>query len=225
MAPSNYYLVLDTPGGSVDAGNSFIDFAKSLGVKIDTVTIFAASMGFHLVQNLDKRYVMNSSTLMSHRASLRLGGELGGEFDVRLNWIRRTITKMDLVVSKRVNMKYHDYTNLIRDELWLDGQDSIKYRMADNVVNVKCDSSMQGTYSEKADVMFFTVDVEWSKCPLITAPLSYSISRTALGNPANEASVKSMVSKLFYNKKEFVTEYISNTKGNQTFKEAFKIGQ
>lgn len=46
------YLVLDTPGGSVSAGNLFIDYAKSLPQKIKPICIFCASMGYHLFQSL-----------------------------------------------------------------------------------------------------------------------------------------------------------------------------
>lgn len=223
--PKEIYLVLDTPGGSVQAGNSFIDFAKSLNIKVHTVTLFAASMGFHMVQSLDDRLVMQSSTLMSHRASLQLAGELGGEFDSRLNWIRRTIQQMDMEVSKRVRMKYEDYQNIIRDELWLNGQDSITYRMADRVVKLQCGKSLLGNYTESVNVLFFTLAVTWSKCPLISAPLGMNIKNNAKVTPEKEKEFRSMINKLYYNKREFTTDYIRDVNGNKKFKEVFKIGQ
>lgn len=54
------FLVLDTPGGSVSAGLSFIDTIKSLNIKVHTITIFAASMGYQMVQELGTRYIMPS---------------------------------------------------------------------------------------------------------------------------------------------------------------------
>ena len=73
------YLVLYTPGGSISAGQLLFDTLKPLPCNFHTITIFSASMGYQTVQNLGKRYMLPSGTLMSHRASIRgIGGELGG---------------------------------------------------------------------------------------------------------------------------------------------------
>jgi ATP-dependent protease ClpP protease subunit len=228
FGPRDIYLVLDTPGGSVMAGNSFVDFVKGLdGIKVHTLTTFAASMGFHFVQNLDNRYILESGTLMSHRASLQIGGELGGELDSRLNYIRRTIVKMDQKVSARANMKYDDYQRLIADEIWLDGQDSVTYRFADKVVTAKCDSSLTGTYTQIIPVLFFDVEVVWSKCPLLNAPLAAKIKGLTGSTPRKEKELREMLSLMFNNKKQFVTDYVkdpNSTKG-MMFRETFKVGQ
>jgi ATP-dependent protease ClpP protease subunit len=39
------YLVLYTPGGSIDDGLTFISFMKALNRPVHTITLFAASMG------------------------------------------------------------------------------------------------------------------------------------------------------------------------------------
>ncbi|MEM4601889.1 MAG: ATP-dependent Clp protease proteolytic subunit, partial [Desulfurococcaceae archaeon] len=63
------YLVLDTPGGSIMDGYQFIDVLKSMGRPVHTISISSMSMGFQIVQALDRRYVFPSSVLMSHRAN------------------------------------------------------------------------------------------------------------------------------------------------------------
>jgi ATP-dependent protease ClpP protease subunit len=76
---SDIYVVLYTPGGSVQAGQLFFDTLNALPCNFHTITIFAASMGYQTVQNLKNRYILPSGILMSHRASLSgVRGEIGG---------------------------------------------------------------------------------------------------------------------------------------------------
>ena len=58
------YIVLDTPGGSVEEGLKIIEVAKSLPRPVHTISLFSASMGFVISQHLDSRFVIESSTLM-----------------------------------------------------------------------------------------------------------------------------------------------------------------
>src|ERR1043166_5876308 len=50
--PSGYpiYLVISSPGGSIDAGLEMIDNLKTLKRPVHTVTLFGASMAFQTVQ-------------------------------------------------------------------------------------------------------------------------------------------------------------------------------
>lgn len=174
------YLVIDSPGGSVAAGNLFIDFAKSLPQKIKPICIFCASMGYHMFQSFDERIVYSSSTLMSHRASLGgLAGQVPGELESRLGAIKAILDNMDENVSKRVGMTKEAYQKLIYDELWLDGTNAVRTKHADRVAKIKCDDSLlAGTKSETVVTIFGPVDIEMSKCPLINGVLDAKFSRT-----------------------------------------------
>jgi ATP-dependent protease ClpP protease subunit len=62
------YLILNTPGGSIFAGLELIENINSMSRRVDTITIFAASMGFQTVQQLKGiRYIVGNGTLMSHK--------------------------------------------------------------------------------------------------------------------------------------------------------------
>lgn len=175
------YLVIDSPGGSVSAGNLFIDFAKSLPQKIKPICIFCASMGYHIFQSLDERLVYNSSELMSHRVRIGgLAGQVPGEAISRLNNIIAVSNKMDESVAKRIGLTLEAYQNLIYDELWLDGTNAVKLKHADRIAKIKCSESlMTKTKSQSVDTFFGPVEVKMSKCPLINGALGFEFKREA----------------------------------------------
>lgn len=190
------YLVLDTPGGSVSAGNQFIDFAKALPQKIKPISIFAASMGYHFFQSFDERIMQSSSTIMSHRVSLGgLSGQIPGELITRLNSIIATSNQMDDVAAKRVGLSREAYQKLIHDELWLNGQDAVRLGHADRLAKIRCSNDLiTGTRVETVRTMFGPLDVTFSTCPLINGFLSFKASRvvTPVKNfivPRNDAEV------------------------------------
>jgi len=175
---SDIYVILNTPGGSVSAGALLFDTLNALSCKFHTITIFSASMGYQTVQQLGKRYMLSSSVLMSHRASIGgLRGEIGGELDSFLKYITDGITEMELVASNRVGITLKDYRSLISDELWLTGTEAVKTNHADEIIDVVCDSSLLGTSIKRMSTMFGAFDVEFSDCPIITGILSVQISK------------------------------------------------
>jgi ATP-dependent protease ClpP protease subunit len=175
------YLILDTPGGSIGAGNLFIDYAKSLPQNIKPICIFCASMGYHFFQSFGERIVYSSSTVMSHRARAGgLAGQVPGELNVRLAALMEELDRMDTVASNRVGLSLSDYKRLIHDELWLSGTAAVKTKHADRVAKIKCDDSIiDQTRTEVIDVPIFgTVELLFSKCPLISGMLSYRLDKS-----------------------------------------------
>ena len=128
------YLVLDTPGGSVPAGLQFIDFVKALGRPVHTITIFAASMGYKIVQQLGTRYIIPSGTLMSHRGAVGgLSGQVPGELNSRLNHIQSILSGMSSRAAARVGMDKKAYDDAIVNELWVSGEEAVNSKHADKL--------------------------------------------------------------------------------------------
>jgi ATP-dependent protease ClpP protease subunit len=173
------YLVMDTPGGSVTAGLQFIDIIKALNIKIHTVTVFAASMGYQIVQELGTRYITPSGTLMSHRGSVSgISGQVPGELNSRLTHIQALLSRMSSASSKRSGMTKSAYDAAIINELWLFGDNAVKAGHADEVANVTCSKKLfRQTYSESITSIFGNATVKYSKCPLISAPLSIDFEK------------------------------------------------
>tara|TARA_R100001086_G_scaffold249698_1_gene190429 strand:+ start:3713 stop:4501 length:789 start_codon:yes stop_codon:yes gene_type:complete len=182
------YIVLDTPGGSISAGNLFIDTLKSLQRPIHTITIQAASMGYNLVQSMDKRFILPSGELMSHRAAVGgLSGQIDGEVETRLSFIKRIVDKMHETSAKRVGISYNKYMNLIVNEAYFIGYDAVDKKHADEVVYLKCGKDLQETFTEVKRVLLFTFKATFSKCPLIRFPVELkTMDGKILPSPINE---------------------------------------
>ena len=163
------YLVLDSPGGSIDAGLDFITFAKTIP-NLQTISIFAASMASGIVEALPgKRNVTETGILMFHRASGGVQGQFeSGELETRLDFYKRMVRGMELKNSTRMGLTLEDYKAKVKDEYWLYGYENVAQRAADAVVDVTCDDVLINSKStETFTILIFTVDVEFSKCPLL----------------------------------------------------------
>lgn len=173
------YLVMDTPGGSVGAGLAFIDSLKSLKRPIHTVTLFAASMGYQVVQELGTRYITPSGTLMSHRGAVSgIGGQIPGELNSRIEYIQGLLEQMNVRAASRLKTDVESYKSSIVNELWVFGERAVATNNADAVANVSCDSNLaKGSYVQQFNTIFGAVDVLFSKCPLISGPIGFSFSK------------------------------------------------
>lgn len=210
------YLTLDTPGGDIDAGTDLIDFAKALPQKIYTVTLFAASMGFQIVQNLDTRYIITNGRLMSHRAKVGgLGGQLNGEFETRYRMIHRTVEALDFIAAKRMGMDVKAYQAKILNEYWVYGFDAVGDKAADEEVLVRCGESLDGTDVVAFETMFGTAEVTFSKCPLIKEPEAINMQRISLEHQAEALKALKMA---ISEEKEFVDQYITTDKFHEIFR-------
>jgi len=174
------YLVLYTPGGSIQKGLELFEFIKGLNRPVHTITIFAASMGFQTVQSLGERYILNYGVLMSHKARGGFSGEFGGgvsQLDARYGlWLRR-VDMLDKVTVSRTNGKQtlKSYRASYDNELWLNGPEAVEKGYADEVVSVSCDTSLLGEEKQKEvtfNFFFFKIRAKFSGCPIVTSPLS-----------------------------------------------------
>jgi ATP-dependent protease ClpP protease subunit len=176
------YLILNTPGGSISDGLELIDVIHGMDRKVHTITMFAASMGFQIAQNLNDRLITESGILMSHRAKGGMQGEFGGQEPSQLSnrmsmWTRR-IKALDEQTVKRTNGKQTlaSYTNAYENELWLTSQEAVAGGYADRVVTAKCDQSLNGSKNQDINGYFgMKLSVTFSNCPLVTGPLAINV--------------------------------------------------
>lgn len=201
------YLILNSPGGSIVDGEKIIETAQGLPNPIHTISIFSASMSFIISQYLDRRLIVESGTMMSHRAYAEgIGGQIPGNLVTRTLGLLSAITQMDTAVAKRVGMAVTNYQEMIRDEAWLRGQEAVNYHFADEVVRIQCDRSLSGPGPEQiVDLGLFKVVVRWHLCPLITRPFS-----VAMSDELTEEQ-RQQVNYMLYDKAAFVRQYGAKT--------------
>lgn len=175
---NNYpiYLVLDSPGGGIDAGNTFIQYAKTVK-NLHTITIFSASMAAALVETLPgNRYITENGQLMFHRAKGGVSGQLeDGEVETRLDMIKRLVRSMEVKNANRMKMTLPDYKLAVKDELWLQAEDSVSKNASDLVMDIRCtDELITRTESVLISFAIFSFKLEFSRCPLFRNPLPFA---------------------------------------------------
>lgn len=173
------FLFLNTPGGSIQSGLEMVEALRGLGRPVHTITLFAASMGFQIAQNLDTRYIIKNGVLMSHRAKGGFEGEFGGQSPSQIEsryalWKSR-LDELDEQTAKRTSGKktLAQYQQQYASEMWLTGAQSVAQGYADKVVQVKCDKSLSGTSTKEAMVFgLIKVQYDLDNCPLNTSPMN-----------------------------------------------------
>ena len=177
------YLVINSPGGSIEAGIELIDNLNALGRTIHTVTIFSASMGFQTVQGVNgTRYTTPTGTLMSHKASGGFRGEFPGQLDSRYQYYLKRLEKMDekTVARSGGKLTLESYRAMYENEYWCEGQDCVDKGLADKATLVSCDKTLNGTKAATASFGFMGLSVKAKSvkaaCPTITGAVSQNVS-------------------------------------------------
>jgi ATP-dependent protease ClpP protease subunit len=167
------YLVLDSPGGSIQAGEDFIEFAKTFK-NVKTVSLFAASMASAIAQALPgERLITKSGVMMFHRAAGTFQGQFeDGEIESQLAFWKDTVKSLEQRNADRMELSLSEYKKEVIHELWLRGQKVVDKKAADRVVTVQCSNELIEGTEDVLTASFFGVSKDtFSKCPLIIGAL------------------------------------------------------
>ena len=163
------YLVIDSSGGSIDAGNKFIRYAKTI-CNLQTLTLDGASMACAIAMQLPgRRYTTDISTLMFHRARATFSGQVeSGEVETRLALEKTVIRHMEVLNAKRIGITLKDYKAKVVNEWLLYGQQAVDAGVMDEIVDVKCSNELQNkTVNKTVETLFGLQQITTSACPLI----------------------------------------------------------
>lgn len=167
------YLVLDTPGGDVVAGQQLIEFAKTIK-NLKTITLFAASMGAVLIESLPgERLIAPNGILMFHRAKGGFEGQFEtGEVESELGLWKSIIRRMETIVSSRMSLSLDAYKANIVNEWWMTSDQAVNAKAADSEKSILCTPELIfKTTSLDINTMFGSFHLDFSTCPTIRAPL------------------------------------------------------
>lgn len=159
------YLFIDSPGGSIQAGNYLVETLKTKKVKC--IASKAYSMAFVILQACSERYILSTSTLMQHQASLRVHNELA-QLKEYINMVSSMEDHLNEMQSQRIGMKKEAFTQRVLTEWWLFGRDIVKHNCADAIVSISCAKSLLNQkVIIKEKMIFGEVTYTYSACPLV----------------------------------------------------------
>jgi ATP-dependent Clp protease protease subunit len=180
--PKRLKLFMNSPGGSIQSGLELNEALDGLGCKVDTVTLFSASMAWQIVQALGERYILKNGVMMSHRASGEFAGSFGGKSPSQIEsryalWMSR-LTEMDAQTVSRTKGKQtlDSYQTAYSQEMWLTGRQSVDKGYSDEVVRAQCDETLTGVDTASIELFGFKISYDLDKCPLNTAPMNIRIA-------------------------------------------------
>ncbi len=159
------YLVLDTPGGELFAGNELVRACNSTRRGVITITIHAASMGFMLVQlNKGKRLIVEEGGLMHHQISTTLQGDrltLHNKLDA-LDKLHDSISKK---IMNRSGVSLENYNKNINHEYNCVDYGCVTEGFADAMVSATCSSKFSTKLREEITV---SKNVQGGRLDLVT---------------------------------------------------------
>jgi ATP-dependent Clp protease protease subunit len=127
------WLVLNSGGGSVEAGLILIDTMRSLKSPIYClVESKAYSMAAIILAFCDKRYALDHATIMLHEASYGTAGEDPTNRS-RLDFLARYLDGLHVEIAARLKMAPEKYRARIRDAWWLLASEAEKAGVVDAV--------------------------------------------------------------------------------------------
>lgn len=162
-------LFINSPGGSVHAGNhliQYIRYLQSRNITVDCIGENFMSMAFVIFQACDHRMVMEHSIGMQHQMSFGLRGNIENmrnSFDMH-DEINENIISMELA---KIGIDRQTYNEKIAHDWWIVGQDNINQNTADELILYSCSPEIYNIQQvRKEKISHFSFYIYTFKCPL-----------------------------------------------------------
>jgi ATP-dependent protease ClpP protease subunit len=170
MRENNIFtLYIDSPGGSVHAGNHLIQYMKTVQSQNITVNCIGQnfmSMAFVIFQACDHRMVFDNSLGMQHQMSFGMRGAI--EPLRKLFQMHHTVNEKIIAMEiERIGISREDYDKKIAHDWWIYGKDNVAQNTADEIIMMDCDPSLYGiVHSRKEKSGHYSFLIRRHGCPL-----------------------------------------------------------
>jgi len=162
-------LYINSPGGSVNAGNNLIEYMKSLQARNITIECIGQnfmSMAFIIFQKCDHRMVLMNSVGMQHQMSFTLRGDFENvkNYFQLIHQMNENLIEMEL---EKIGLDRKEYQEKISHDWWIYGPDNVDQNTADQIISYTCSPSLFGIMQvRKETISELTFFVQTFKCPL-----------------------------------------------------------
>jgi len=166
----NINIYINSPGGSVFAGNHLVQYIRTLqasNINVNCIAQNFMSMAFIIMQSCTNRYVMFDSVGMQHQISFGISGNIEN-FKTYFGLIERVNNFLIDMEINKIGITKEVYLQKVLSDWWLYGEDNIKYNIADELITLKCNPSILSEKNKKTEYFYgLEYEIELNKCPLI----------------------------------------------------------
>lgn len=162
-------LFINSPGGSVHAGNHLLQYLRAIQAQNTTIHCLAEnfmSMAFVLFQACDVRLVTPHSIGMQHQMSFSLRGNIESirtAFDMH-DTINNHLIDME---TQRIGISRDQYDQKIAHDWWVVGLENLEENTADEMVVYSCAPSLENKVQVRIEKRGqYTFFVQHHRCPL-----------------------------------------------------------
>lgn len=133
------HFIINSPGGSVDAGFAIWDQLKMITSPVTTlITGLAASMGsvLSLVANKGRRFATPFSRIMIHQPLI--GGVIRGQatdLEIQAKEMLKTRNTLVKVYMDATGKDFDEIEKAIDRDTWLSAQEALEFGLLDGIVN------------------------------------------------------------------------------------------
>lgn len=163
------FVVIESPGGSIDAARNFTRFAKSFK-NIKTICIYCASAAAGIMLELPgERLGVEDVEVMLHEPMLVIDNRVNKYLAKKiLDMIEKISDTEASINSKRIGISKAEYQRRIKEEWSVFGQAAIAQNLIDRIVTPKCSKKLASQYDiVQVRTMFGTKPQKQYKCPFI----------------------------------------------------------